>query len=149
MNKSLKTTLLVGLGIAFLVGIILFAVNKDYLEYSRLVNPTYAEDQVDDLHRAQAILGHSLSDTDSMMSIYEKKMDKGDADLFGIVLSIISAVSFVIFLIVMVNKNKEVQYATVQPNKSISDQLNELSNLREKGLLSEEEYASAKSKLLN
>ena len=149
MNKSLKTTLLVGLGIAFLVGIILFAVNKDYLEYSRLVNPTYAEDQVDDLHRAQAILGHSLSDTDSMMSIYEKKMDKGDAALFGIVLSIISAVSFVIFLIVMVNKNKEVQYATVQPNKSISDQLNELSNLREKGLLSEEEYASAKSKLLN
>ena len=154
-----KRTLYTICTVVFMVGIALFVFNAENIKYNSFFNEDSVSDRANEMRRNYSILGYSFDSTtrDLYKEIYAKDANSGNTAIMGIAICIVSSVIAIIVYMHQTQKNRE-KYALTQyelydklsgeNKKSTESQLSELLNLKNKGLISEEEYQQMRDKAL-
>ena len=142
-------------GIIIFIGILLFLINVKNIPNNSIFNKDYVNDSVNEMRSAHSFLGYSF-DSDIYKSIYQKRANSGNVAIIGIVVIVIGGIAlFASYLTQLKIKNTEKQtemigqYFNEGKHYSIEDRLIELSNLKQKGLITEDEYCELRNKALN
>ncbi len=135
-----------------LIGVLLFVFNASNLKNNSFFNEDSVRDNVNDMRRNYAILGYSF-DSDMYKSIYEDDAKSGNTAIVGIAISIISLITMLAFYLKQLKSGTARQTEllgklTENTEQSIDSRLSELLDLKEKGLITEEEYNSLRKQTL-
>ena len=127
-----------------LIGVLLFVFNANNLKHNSFFNEDSVRDNVSHMRKNYAILGYSF-DSEMYESIYEDDAKSGNTAIVGIAISIISLIVMLAFYLKQLKSGTTKQTEllgklTETSEQSIDSRLSELLNLKEKGLITEEEY---------
>ena len=136
-----------------LIGVLLFIFNANNLKNNSFFNEDSVRDNVSDMRRNYAILGYSF-DSEMYKNIYEDDAKSGNTAIIGIAISIVSLIGMLAFYLKQLKSGTAKQTEllgklTENTEQSIDSRLSELLSLKEKGLITEEEYNSLREQTLN
>lgn len=159
MKKSIKTILVMFI-IILSIGLLLFLFNVKNISASSLINEDYVSDNVSEMRRDYAICGYPFdSDTREMYEdIFEDDVTSGNVAFFGIIMIGLSVIAILICISASKrNKNnEEIQKQTELLNtisknttaQTLEQKLSEISDLKARGVISDEEYSKMREKIL-
>lgn len=154
MNKIDKQKLpYIILACFLLIGVLLFVFNASNLKNNSFFNEDSVRDNVSDMRRNYAILGYSF-DSEMYTNIYEDDAKSGNTAIIGIAISVLSLIAMLAFYLKQLKSGATKQTEllgklTQNTEQSINSRLAELLDLKEKGLITEEEYDSLRKQTLN
>lgn len=159
MKKSIKSILIVFI-IVLSIGLLLFLCNVKNISASSLIDEDYVSDNVSEMRRDYAICGYTFdSETREMYEeIFEDDVKSGNTAFVGIFISGISVIAILICISASKkNKsNEEMQKQTMLLNtisknttsQTLEQKLTEIKDLKERGIISDEEYNKMREKIL-
>lgn len=138
-----------------LIGVLLFVFNVNNLKNNSFFNEDSVRDNVNNIRKSYIIAGLPYdSETDDMYEdIYTDDANSGNTAIIGIAISIISLIVMLVFYLKQLKSNTTKQTEllgelTKNTELSIDSRLSELLDLKEKGLITEEEYNSLREQTL-
>lgn len=160
MKAKRINALYVVLCIILIFCIVLGVTNIENLEKSSLIDPDYVENAVGNMRRNYIILGNGWSNETAEMyeSIYAKDVTSGNACIVGFVIAGVSVFALVVCFFMQMQvktiEQREEQTAILSTLVSTSEQslesrLTELQKLKDKGLITDDEYKCLREKALN
>lgn len=145
--------------VILILGVALFVFNAENLKYNSFFNEDSVSERANEMHRNYGIAGYSFNSTtrDLYEGIYTKDANSGNTAIVGIAMCIASAILAIIIYMHQAQQNRD-KYASNQNElfdklsseneRSAESQLSELLELKNKGLISEEEYKQLRDKAL-
>ena len=157
MKKKAPYTIIL---VVLLIGIVLTLANIGNIENSSILNPDYVEDAVDDMAKNYVIAGNGWDrDTEeTYKAIYGKEATSGNLCFAGLIITTLSVIGLLVCFLMQMRiksvKQGEQQTAILsqiasKENVPLETRLLELANLKEKGLISTEEYDALRKKSLD
>ena len=156
MKKKAPYTIIL---VVLLIGIALTLVNIGNIGNSSILNPNYIEDAIDDMAKNYVIAGNGWDrDTEkTYKAIYAEDANSGNLCLVGLIITGFSVIGllgcFFVQMRIRSVKQGERQTAILtqiasKEKEPLEARLLELANLKEKGLISAEEYDALRKKSL-
>ncbi len=146
--------------VVLLIGIVLTLVNISNIENSTILNPDYVEDAVDDMAKNYVIAGNGWDrDTEETYeAIYAKDATSGNLCFVGLIITGLSVIGLLVcfFMQMRIKSVEQGEQQTAilsqiasKEKEPLEARLLELANLKEKGLISAEEYDTLRKKALD
>ena len=137
--------------IVFVFGAIIGITNSNNISKSTLVDPNYVENSVREMRTNYIILGNDwdIETKETYESIYSGHVASGNASIAGLVLAGLSvlalSVCFFVKMHIKTTEQHERQAAVLatlapKPEQTVKSRLIELNELKDKELITEEEY---------